>query len=99
QQVSVTGTSSGDSAIAHVAVRDRGPGLTAEQREHLWERFHRVSGIEVQSGSGVGLGLGLHLSKTIVERHGGEVGVESAVGEGSTFWFTLPLAERSSAAK
>ena len=78
---------------AHIAVRDYGPGLSDEQCEHLWERFHRVSGIEVQSGSGVGLGLGLHISKTIVERHGGTTGLESAPGEGSSFWFTLPLAE------
>jgi len=77
---------------ARVAVRDRGPGLSPEQQTHLWERFYRVPGIELQSGSGVGLGLGLHICKTIVERHGGHVGVESAPGAGSAFWFTLPLA-------
>jgi signal transduction histidine kinase len=75
-----------------VLVRDRGPGLPQEERERVWERFHRAPGIEVQSGSGVGLGLGLHISREIVERHGGAVGLESAVGEGSTFSFTLPLA-------
>jgi signal transduction histidine kinase len=37
------------------------------------------------------MGLGLHLSRTIIVRHGGEVGVESAPGEGATFWFTLPV--------
>jgi signal transduction histidine kinase len=51
-----------------------------------------VPGITLQSGSGVGLGLGLYIAKTIVERHGGTVGVESAPAAGSTFWFTLPLA-------
>lgn len=76
-----------------VAVRDYGPGLTEEQCEQLWERFSRISGIDVQSGSFVGLGLGLYISRTIVERHGGRVGVESEAGEGSTFWFTLPLVE------
>jgi len=74
-----------------VAVRDHGPGLTLRQQARLWERFYRVPGVELLSGSGVGLGLGLHICKTIIERHGGEVGVESAPGQGSTFWFTLPL--------
>ena len=78
---------------ATVAVRDRGPGIPPEERERIWELFHRVPGIEVRSGSGIGLGLGLHISKSLVERHGGQVGVESEVGQGSTFWFTLPLAE------
>ena len=76
----------------HVWVRDEGPGIPESEQERLWERFHRVRGIEVQSGSGVGLGIGLYLSRTIIEQHGGQVGVQSAPGQGSTFWFTLPLA-------
>ena len=76
--------------MARISVRDAGPGLRPEEHERVWERFHRVVGIEHQSGSGVGLGLGLYISKTIVERHGGQVGVESAVDVGSTFWFTIP---------
>ena len=74
-----------------LGVRDQGPGLSAEQQAHLWERFYRVPGIEQLSGSGVGLGLGLNICKTIVERHKGEVGVESAPNEGSTFWFAIPV--------
>ncbi len=78
---------------ACVTVTDHGPGLPPGEHERIWERFHRVQGIEVQSESGVGLGLGLHISRTIIERHGGRVGVESTLGRGSTFWFALPLAE------
>ncbi len=77
---------------ARVSVRDQGPGLSKEQQEHIWDRFYRVPGIEVKSGSGVGLGLGLHICSTLIERQGGQVGVQSTPGHGSIFWFTLPLA-------
>ncbi len=79
-----------DAQQVRVWVRDEGPGLPPEEQEHIWERFHRVKDIKVQSGTGVGLGLGLHICQTIIERHHGQVGVESAPGSGSTFWFTLP---------
>ncbi len=80
-----------EDSIAWLGVTDAGPGLPAAEREHIWEQFHRVPGIEVLSGSGVGLGLGLYISREIIERHGGTVGVESEPGRGSTFWFTLPF--------
>lgn len=78
--------------LARCWVRDSGPGIAPVEQAHLWERFYRVPGIQVQSGSGVGLGMGLAISRTIIERHGGQVGVLSTPGEGSTFWFTVPLA-------
>ncbi|MEO7075942.1 MAG: ATP-binding protein [Ktedonobacterales bacterium] len=92
QPVAVTLSIEGElSDLARVAVRDCGPGLPETEQAHIWERFHRVPGIEQQSGSGVGLGLGLYISRTIIERHGGHIGVESAPGQGSTFWFTLSI--------
>jgi signal transduction histidine kinase len=81
---------------ARVSVRDEGPGLTHQEQERIWQRFYRVPGITTLSGSGVGLGLGLYICHTIVERHNGQVGVQSTVGVGSTFWFSLPLAENDS---
>lgn len=76
---------------ATVSVRDHGPGLPPEEHTLVFERFHRVSGVNVQAGSGVGLGLGLFISQQIVERHGGRIWVESTLGDGATFSFTLPL--------
>jgi len=86
-----------DAAWARVSVEDHGPGLPASEQERIWDRFYQAEGLRVQSGSSAGLGLGLHICKTIVEGHEGAVGVKSAVGAGSTFWFTLPLAEETSA--
>ena len=86
-EVVVTLRVEGDTARA--CVRDHGPGIPAVEQARVWERGHRVAGI-VPTDEGVGLGLGLHISREIVERHGGTVGVESTPGAGSTFWFALP---------
>ena len=85
-----------EGGLAYVLVRDEGPGLSASECERVWDRFHRVPGIEVQCGSGVGLGLGLYISRTIVEMQGGQVGVESEPKRGSTFWFALPSLPKGS---
>ena len=79
------------------ALCDRGLGIPRGEQARVWELFHRVPGVAAQSGThGGSLRLGLHISKAIIEAHGGRVGVKSAVGQGSTFWFTLPLSTPTS---
>lgn len=75
---------------SRVSVHDQGVGLDKEEQARIWERFYRAPGIQVKSGSGIGLGLGLYICRTIIEDHGGQVGVESVKGAGTTFWFALP---------
>lgn len=73
-----------------VWVRDQGPGIPLAEQEGVWERFHRVPGIREQSGPAGGLGLGLYVTRMLIERHQGQVGLTSAPGQGATFWLTLP---------
>jgi PAS domain S-box-containing protein len=72
--------------FSKISVIDRGQGIPEESVSKLFERYYRVP----EFGYTPGLGLGLYISSEIVARHGGEMGVDSTVGEGSTFWFTLP---------
>ena len=83
-----------DDQVAWVLVRDEGPGLPVEEHQRIWDRFYRVSGVEVQRNADipyVSLGVGLYICSTIIELHQGKVGVWSQPAVGSTFWFTLPL--------
>jgi PAS domain S-box-containing protein len=74
--------------MAKVSVTDKGPGIPADKIPRLFDRYYRVEQTGYQAS---GLGLGLYISSEIIKRHGGEMGVESEVGKGSTFWFTIPL--------
>jgi len=76
--------------VVRFTVSDTGPGIAGEYRERIFEKFFQVPGTGAK-----GTGLGLYIAKEIVSAHGGEIGVESAPGQGSTFWFTLPRAERN----
>ncbi|HET8911235.1 MAG TPA: PAS domain S-box protein [Ktedonobacteraceae bacterium] len=80
--------------FVRVWVRDEGPGLSETAQKRVWERFYQVEGVEGHRGlGGAGLGLGLNICQSLVHMHGGEVGIDSTPGNGSTFWFTLPLAQ------
>lgn len=72
--------------VVRFEVADTGEGIPQEHLPKIFEKFYRVPG--ASSGSA---GLGLSIAKEIVEAHGGEIGVESEIGRGSTFWFTLPV--------
>lgn len=71
-----------------VSVQDEGPGITAADREHLFQEFARLSARP--TGGERSTGLGLAITRRMVEAHGGQIGVESEPGHGATFWFTLP---------
>lgn len=73
-----------------VKVTDNGPGIPWEEQDKVWERFHKVDKARTRGLGGTGLGLAI--VRQIIEAHGGEVGLVSTPGEGSTFWFTLPAA-------
>ena len=86
--VTVGAAPDGDDAV-RFWVRDTGPGIAPEDLESLWEPFWQAEG----PGRRFGAGLGLPIARGIVEAHGGRVGVESQLGVGTTFWFTLDRSE------
>ncbi len=73
---------------AKISVKDSGPGISADKIPHLFTRYYRADYAGSQYS---GLGLGLYISSEIIKRHGGQIGVDTELGKGSTFWFTLPL--------
>jgi signal transduction histidine kinase len=72
-----------------VSVSDTGPGIAAADQEKIFEEFQQADSSSTRKKGGTGLGLSI--AKRIIEMHGGRIWVESTLGEGSTFWFTVPV--------
>jgi PAS domain S-box-containing protein len=70
-------------------VSDQGPGIAPDNLEKLFVKFQQIGSPDIRSQTGSGLGLAI--SKHFVELHGGTIGIDSKVGGGSVFWFTLPI--------
>ena len=75
-----------DNGVVRVEVVDRGPGIPAADRERLFHPFERGR------SRAPGTGLGLTIARGFVEAHGGKIWAESVEGQGSTFYFTIPIA-------
>lgn len=82
-------TTAVEANLVKTSVIDTGPGIPPEYRELIFEKFGQVDARE--EGRKFSTGLGLTFCKLAVEAHGGVIGIDSVVGQGSTFWFTLPV--------
>jgi signal transduction histidine kinase len=73
-------------------VKDYGIGIPKDHQSNIFGKFYRV---EESAGQFQGLGIGLYICAEIIRRHGGEYGVESEPGKGSTFYFSIPMNHRT----
>ena len=84
---------SSDQQQVTISVRDHGVGIPQEHQSKIFERYYRV--YDEQDRKFPGLGIGLYIASEIIQRHGGTIWVESTIGQGSTFAFSLPLKQQS----
>jgi signal transduction histidine kinase len=86
-EVRVQVTTTDDAFV--VSVSDTGPGISEADQAKIFEEFQQVDSSSTRKKGGTGLGLSI--ARRIVEMHGGRIWVESTLGKGSTFWFTVPV--------
>jgi signal transduction histidine kinase len=91
-KVEISLTPGSRAATIRLMVKDSGFGIAPSHLPHVFERFYRVEATRPRFGPPTGSGLGLPIAKSIAETHGGEIGVTSQLGKGSTFWVELPTA-------
>ena len=91
-KVNVSGTDKGEAVV--ICVEDNGPGIPAEEQKMVFDKFYRG---KASANQVPGTGLGLAISKSVVEKHGGKIWVESKPGKGARFFFALPIAKNKQA--
>ena len=94
-KVTIEARKQDDADMIEVSIRDDGIGIPSDQLGTVFDRFHRVERAETRNT--IGTGLGLFITKGLVEAHDGEIWVESEEGQGSCFYFTLPMTPRRAA--
>ena len=77
--------------MVRTSIRDTGKGIAPDELDLIWNRYYRTK--ETHKRAVVGSGLGLNIVRTILEKHEARFGVDSTLGEGTTFWFELPIVE------
>jgi signal transduction histidine kinase len=91
RQNSESHASAATKKMVEIRVSDQGPGIADDMKAAIFERFKQA---DQRRDRKSGFGLGLNICKTIIERHNGIIGVDSKAGQGSVFWFAVPLETR-----